>query len=116
MHAVKIARRGGIMKKLIVVAFVALLWSATAEAQSCAKCYSSLEGTNFCGLNTHNGAQTCEATMDYICTLKGSCIGVDGEACKRRPCPQEKWVDATLPEKSRWVVASVTIEKPRKTS
>lgn len=105
------------MKMLVVVGFVALLWSASAEAQSCAKCYSSLEGTNFCGQTTHNGAQTCVSTWDYICTLTGSCAGVDGEECKRRPCPQEKWVDGSnLPEKSRWVLAAVTIEKPRKTS
>ena len=104
------------MKKLMVVAFVVLLWGVRAEAQqSCAKCYVSLEGPMFCGLSTYNAGERCELKHPYECHEYGSCIGTDGAECKL-VCVQRKWVDANLPEKSRWVIASVTIEKPRKTS
>jgi hypothetical protein len=116
MHAVKIARRGGIMKNLIVVAFVALLWSATAEAQSCPKCYAALEGWLFCGQTQYNGAATCTLDHPYLCRESGSCIGALGAEC-RVVCVHYRWADgSTLPEKSHWFVAAVTIERPRKIS
>ena len=88
------------------------VFAPAVEAQSCAKCGSSIEGDLYCGQTTHNGAQTCQATAGYICRLTGTCEGMDGPECTR-PCVQYRYVDGShLPEKSPWLVAKVEVTRP----
>jgi hypothetical protein len=104
------------MKKLLLAAIVVLLASVTADAQSCAKCYTTIQGSMFCGLTSYNGAQTCVATQGYICTLTGACQGTDGEECQH-VCVHYRWTDGSraLPEKAPYVVAKVEIIAPERT-
>ena len=99
------------MKSSLVLLAFTLLFAATAEAQWCAKCYSPPGGGLFCAQSTHDGAETCTGTDGYICTLRGSCAGMDGPECAdNRPCVHEKWVDGSrLPERARWMVATVEV-------
>jgi len=104
------------MKKLLLASIVVILWSVTVNAQSCAKCYSTIQGDLFCGLTTHNGYQNCVATQGYICTLTGACQGIDGAECQH-VCVQYRWTDGSrvLPEKAPYVVAKVEIIAPERT-
>jgi hypothetical protein len=89
------------------------LFSPTAEAQSCAKCWTSLEGNLYCGQTTHSAAESCRLTNTDYCTEVGSCEGMDGPECTR-PCVQYRYVDGSyLPEKSPWMVAKVEIVRPQ---
>jgi hypothetical protein len=104
------------MKKLLLASMVVVLWTVTVEAQSCAKCYTSIQGSMFCGQTTYNGYQSCVATQGYICTLTGTCQGGDGAECQH-VCVQYRWTDGSrvLPEKARYVVAKVEIITPERT-
>ncbi len=100
-----------LLAALLLVGFG--VFAPAVEAQSCAKCWSTLEGNLYCGQTTHNGAQTCQATDGYMCRLTGTCEGMDGPECMR-PCVQYRYVDGSrLPEKSPWRVATVEITGPQ---
>jgi|SRR5688572_33200855 len=88
----------------------------TVEAQSCAKCWESLEGNKYCGYTTHNAAESCTLKNSDYCTESGVCEGMDGPECSR-PCVQYRYVDGSgLPEKSPWLVAKVEITRPQERS
>src|SRR5688572_32477063 len=63
----------------------------TVEAQSCAKCWESLEGNKYCGYTTHNAAESCTLKNSDYCTESGVCEGMDGPECSR-PCVQYRYV------------------------
>ena len=102
------------MKRLLVLVTFTVLFAVTTKAQSCAKCYWPPWGSNYCGLTTYNGSESCRLINGYICELVGDCEGLDGPDCADgRPCPHQKWAcGSRLPEKAPWVVATVEVRKP----
>ncbi|HYC62845.1 MAG TPA: hypothetical protein VEK79_25115 [Thermoanaerobaculia bacterium] len=102
------------MKNSLIALFTVLI-AASADAQVCQKCYSPPAGWGSppqCGITTYNGWETCEIIDGYICKLTGICQGSGPECTGTRPCPIDKWADGSqLPERARWMVASVEIRK-----
>lgn len=105
------------MKRPLVLLGFTLLIAATAEAQSCAKCYWPPDGWGAppqCGITTYNGAETCDIIDGYICRTVGTCEG-SGPECTSHRCPSEKWADGSrLSERARWTVATVEIRRPER--
>jgi hypothetical protein len=105
------------MKRALIGLTFVLLCAATADAQSCAKCYWPPEGGVYCGSTTYDSYQECRIIQGYICELTSTCQGVSGPECPgTRPCAHTKWVcGSRLPEKARWAVATVEIRRPDRT-
>jgi hypothetical protein len=104
-----------IMKRLLLALVVIFLWSASAKAD-CWRCYREIDSSaQFCGETSFNSTASCESS-NGVCRSWGVCTGPAGPECTW-PCVQYRWACGShLPEKARWVVASVKIERPVRTA
>jgi hypothetical protein len=104
-----------IMKRLLFALVVIVLCSATAKAD-CWRCYREIDSSaQYCDQTTFNSTASCVA-LNGVCRASGMCTGPSGPECTW-PCVQYRWVCGShLPEKARWVVASVKIERPARTA
>ncbi len=103
------------MRRLLVPAFVLLLFVAADAFAHCQKCNFDASGCASCVSTDFNAYILCDVIFNgYACGLNGQCEGPAGEQCEIA-CEQEPVASsgpAEMKLRGEWQLVSVEIERP----